>query len=54
MAEETEFQFDDECAVEKKESGFFGTLGQFIWNPKNKEFLGRDGSSWGDSILLLV
>ncbi|CAF0910849.1 unnamed protein product [Brachionus calyciflorus] len=38
-----EYVFDDHQHQPKKSSG----IGKFIWNSENREFLGRDGASWG-------
>lgn len=37
-----EYVFDDHPNTKKK-----GGIGKFIWNSESREFLGRDGASWG-------
>ena len=46
MLEETEFHFEESARLKPKKSSW-QKIRKFIWNPKNKEFLGRDGNSWG-------
>jgi len=42
----TTYKFADGAAHAKKQTTC-EAIGEFIWNPKTKEFLGRDGASWG-------
>jgi hypothetical protein len=42
----TTYKFADGASHAKKQTTC-EAIGEFIWNPKTKEFLGRDGASWG-------
>ena len=46
MGHENEYTFEDANDHKVKKSKFSG-VGSFIWNSRTKEFLGRDGASWG-------
>lgn len=47
MVQETEYHFDDDNTQTKKKESALSGLGKFVWNSHTKEFLGRDGASWG-------
>lgn len=46
MGHENEYTFEESNDHKVKKSKFSG-VGSFIWNSRTKEFLGRDGASWG-------
>jgi hypothetical protein len=43
MHRQIEYSFEED----EEEQSTFEKAAKFIWNSKNKEFLGRDGASWG-------
>jgi len=48
MHRQIEYSFEEE----EEEQGTLEKAAKFIWNSKNKEFLGRDGASWGKYSIL--
>ena len=40
------FSVDNEAPLEKKKNNT-RELAEYLWNPRTKEFCGRDGASWG-------
>ena len=41
--EETEFRFEQKA----KQNAGMSSFRTFLWNSRTREFLGRDGESWG-------